>query len=162
MGTEPRVVDEAGKAAFQSPAAEDVVVRATGEETDGQYDMVELTIPPGPAVTPLHIHHDNDEAMYVIEGEVTVKLGEKRHVLEAGGYTMAPRGLAHTYRNSGDSPARVLFIYTPGNHWRYLDETGKHGPVEDESDVERLLPVLESYGIEMVGPPIGQGSDDRP
>ena len=154
MSARPRVVDNAGKAAFQSPAAEDVVVRATGEETDGQYDMVEVTIPPGPGITPLHVHHDNDEAMHVIEGEVTVKLGEERHVLEAGGYVMAPRGLPHTYRNSGTDPARVLFIYTPGNHWQYLKEAGERGPVEDESDVEELLPILEDYGIEMVGPPL--------
>ena len=154
MSAEPRVVGNAGKATFQSPAAEDVVVRATGEETNGQYDVVEVTIPAGPGVTPLHVHHDNDEAMHVIEGEITVKLGKERHVLAAGGYVMAPRGLPHTYRNSGDDPARVLFIYTPGNHWRYLLETGEHGPVENESDIEALLPILEDYGIEMVGPPL--------
>lgn len=160
MSSEPRIVDGTGKAAFQSPAAEDVVVRATGEETDGQYDMVEVTIPPGPAVTPLHIHHDNDEAMHVIEGEVAVKLGEEQQVLEAGAYAMAPRGLPHTYRNSGEEPARVLFIYTPGNHWRYLKETGERGPVEDESDIEELLPILEEYGIEMVGPPMGGSQEE--
>ncbi len=159
MNTEPRVVDRAGKATFQSPAAEDVVVRATGDETDGQYDVMEITIPPGPGVTPLHVHHDNDEAMHVIEGEVTVKLGEKRHVLEAGAYAMAPRGLPHTYRNSGEEPARVLFVYTPGNHWRYLQETGERGPVEDESDVEELVPILEKFGIEMVGPPLDGDSE---
>jgi quercetin dioxygenase-like cupin family protein len=154
MSSDPRVVDDQGKAAFQSPAAEDVVVRATGEETDGQYDMVEVTIPPGPAVTPLHVHHENDEAMYVIEGEVAVELGEEHRVLKTGAYAMAPRGLPHTYRNSGEEAARVLFVYTPGNHWQYLEETGERGPVEDESDVEALIPVLEAYGIEMVGPPM--------
>jgi quercetin dioxygenase-like cupin family protein len=162
MNSERRVVDERGKAAFQSPAAEDVVVRATGEETDGRYDMVEVTVPPGPAVTPLHVHHDNDEAMYVVEGEVTVRLGEDRHVLETGAYAMAPRGLPHTYRNSGEGPARVLFVYTPGNHWQYLRETGERGPVEDESDIEALLPILEEYGIEMVGPPMDGPREEEP
>lgn len=161
MSGKPRIVDKAGKVSFQSPAAEDVVVRATGEETDGQYDMVEITIPPGPGVTPLHVHHDNDEAIHVIAGEVTVKLGEERHVLEAGAYAMAPRGLPHTYRNSGEEPARALFVYTPGNHWRYLQETGERGPVEDESGIEELLPILEEYGIEMVGPPLDGESEGQ-
>ncbi len=160
MSTEPRITGEAGIASFQSPAAEDVVVRATGEETDGQYDLVEFTIPPGPGVTPLHVHHDNDEAMHVIDGELTVKLGEDRHVLESGAYAVAPRGLPHTYRNSGDSPAQVLFIFTPGNHWQYLQEAGDRGPVEDEADIEALLPILEAYGIEMVGPPL-DGESER-
>ncbi len=154
MSGDSQVIDTTGKASFQSPAGEQVVVRATGEETDGQYDLVEFTIPPGPGVTPLHVHHDNDEAMHVIEGELTVKLGEEIRVLEAGAYGMAPRGLPHTYRNSGDGPARVLFIFTPGNHCQYLQEAGERGPVEDEADIEALLPILESYGIEMVGPPL--------
>lgn len=113
---DPEVVDASGKAAFQSPAAEDVVVRAIGAETDGRYDLVELTIPPGPGVTPLHVHHANDEAMLVLEGELPVKLGDVRRVLEAGGFAMAPRGLEHTYRNTGADPARVLFVFTPGGH----------------------------------------------
>ena len=54
----------------------------------------------------------------------------------------------------------MLFIYTPGNHWRYLEETGERGPVEDESDVETLLPILEEYGIEMVGPPLGGPAEE--
>ena len=162
MSADPYVIDGAGKETFQSPAAETVVVRATGEETNGQYDIVEVTIPPGPGVTPVHVHHDNDEAMHVLEGEVTVELGESRHELEAGAYAMAPRGLPHTYRNSGDDPARVLFIYTPGDHWGYLQETGERGPVEDESDVEALLPILQAYGIEMTGPPLaGTPAEDQ-
>lgn len=151
---EPHVIDTAGIAAFQSPAGEDVVVRSTGAETDGQYDVVEVTIPPGPSVTPMHVHHDNDEAMHVIEGEVTVKLGKQHHLLEAGAFAIAPRGVPHTYRNPGANPARVLFVYTPGNHWQDLQEAGTRGPVEDESDMDALLPILEEYGIEMVGPPL--------
>ena len=97
--------------------------------------------------------------MHVIEGEVTVQVGDERHRLGPGAFVNAPTGLAHTYRNSGDGPARVLFTLTPGNGWGYLQEAGEHGPVEDESDMERLVPILESYGIEIVGPPLDQTSD---
>lgn len=161
MGDETRVVRE-GVAAFESPAGEDVVVRASGNESDGHYDLLELTVPPGPGVTPMHIHREMDEAMYVIEGELTVQLGEDRRVLEVGSYAMAPRGVPHTYRNSGNGPARVLFINTPGNSWRYLEEAAEHGPVENESDMERILPILESHGVEVVGPPLdAEGREGR-
>ena len=159
MSNETHVVEPDGIASFESPAGEMVVVRATGDETGGSYDLIELTIPPGPGVTPLHVHHDNDEAMYVVEGVLTAQLGDDRHVLTRGSYALAPRGLPHTYRNSGDEPARVLFTLTPGNGWGYLQEAGEHGPVEDESDMERLVPILESYGIEIVGPPLDQAAD---
>lgn len=161
MTDEPHVVGPNGVAAFESPAGEDVVVKASGHETGGSYDILQLTIEPGPGITPLHIHHENDEAMYVLDGEVTVRLDDDRHVLGAGSYAMAPRGVPHTYRNSGSGPARVLFVNSPGNNWEYLEAAAEHGPVESESDVERLLPVLESYGVEMVGPPLDGSDGDR-
>jgi quercetin dioxygenase-like cupin family protein len=159
MSKETHVVGPDGLTSFESPMDEEVVVRATGEETGGSYDLIEFVHPPGPGTTPMHVHHDNDEAMLVLEGELTVQLGADRHVLEPGSYAMAERGVPHTYRNSGDGPARVLFILSPGNGWGYLQETAEAGPVEDESDMERMLPILESYGVEVVGPPL-DGDDD--
>lgn len=154
MSDEAHIVDPDGISAFKSPAGEDIVVRASGVESGGHYDLLEFTIEPGPGVTPLHIHHDNEEAVYVLEGELTVQVGDDFHTLRPGSYAMAPRGVPHTYRSSGDKSARVLFTYMPGNHWQMLEEAAKHGPVEDESDIERVRPILESYGIELVGPPL--------
>jgi quercetin dioxygenase-like cupin family protein len=159
MTDHPYPIVAEGVAQFESPAGEDVVVRATGDETDGAYDILDLTIPPGPGVTPLHVHHENDEAILVLTGEVTVQLGDDRHRIGPGGFVNAPSGLAHTYRNSGDGPARALFVLTPGNNWEYLLEAARHGPVEDESDIEKLVPILESHGVEMVGPPLDGGSE---
>jgi quercetin dioxygenase-like cupin family protein len=161
MSGESRVVGPEGVATFESPASEAVVVRASGNESGGHYDLVELTIDPGPGVTPMHIHHETDEAMFVLEGELTVQLEDERHVLPAGAYAMAPREVPHTYRNSGDGQARVLFINSPGNNWEYLKAAGELGPVEDKSDIERLLPVLESYGVEIVGPPLTDDGEDQ-
>lgn len=160
MSSEPHVIEPDGVEAFESPAGEPVVVRATGAESGGAYDLLEVTISPGPGITPMHIHHDMDEAMYVLAGEITIKLGNEHHVLTPGSYAMAPRGVPHTYRNSGREPARVLFLNTPGNNWEYLKIAARHGPVEDESDIEALLPILEEYGIEMVGPPISAETDE--
>lgn len=162
MSSNAQVVGPAGVTSFESPAAEDVVVRATGEETGGHYDLLELTIPPGPAVTPLHIHHENDEAMYVLEGTLLVQLGEERHVLPEGAFANAPQGMPHTYANVGDGPARVLFTLVPGDHWHYLEAAVKHGPVEDEADIQQLVPILEAHGVEIVGPPLDKEAGGNP
>jgi mannose-6-phosphate isomerase-like protein (cupin superfamily) len=69
---DPHVIGPEGVAAFESPAGEDVVVRAGGDESGGSYDLMEVTVPPGPGVTPLHVHHDNDEAFYVLDGELSL------------------------------------------------------------------------------------------
>lgn len=139
---------------FTSPANEDVVVLEAGDGSPDSFDLLEMTVPPGPGVTPLHIHHDNDEGFYVLEGELTVRIEDETHVLEAGEYALGPRGVPHTYRNSGERPARVLILYAPGAHWRMLEEAGAKGPVEDESDIEDLAPILDEYGVEMVGRPL--------
>lgn len=159
--TDAHVVGPAGIADFESPAAEDVVVRASGTESGGQYDLLELTIPPGPGVTPLHIHHETDEAMLVLDGSLEVKLGEDVHDLATGAFAWAPQGLAHTYRNASAKPARVLFVLSPGNNWAYLRAAAEHGPVETDEDMERILPILEEHGVEVVGPPLnGPGATD--
>lgn len=154
MSNEAHIVGTEGIVSFESPAGEDVIVKASGNESSGHYDLLEFTIKPGPGITPLHVHRDNEEAIYVLEGELTVQLGEDLHILGPGAYAMASRGVPHTYRNSGNKPAIVLFTYMPGNHWQMLEEAAEVGPVKDESDIERLLPILKSYGVEMVGPPI--------
>lgn len=159
MSDETHVVGREGIATVESPAGESVVVRASGKESGGSYDLGELTIPPGPGVTPMHIHHEMDEAMYVLEGELTVQLGDDRHVLTPGSYAMAPRGVPHTY-HAGDDHAHVLFINSPGNNWGYLEAAAEHGPVQDKSDIERMLPILVTHGVEMVGPPVDDEVDD--
>jgi mannose-6-phosphate isomerase-like protein (cupin superfamily) len=162
MIDEAHVIGSTGVARFESPAGEAVVVRATGEETDGAYDVLDITIPPGPGVTPLHVHHTNDEATLVLEGELTVRLGDEDRVLGPGEFVNAPSGLPHTYRNSGEVPTRALFVMSPGNNWRYLQEAAEHGPVEDESDLEKLVPILESHDVEVVGPPIEGAPEGGP
>lgn len=159
MSDEGHVVGPDGIAAFEAPSGEGpMVVRASGDETGGAYDIVEAIIEPGPGVTPLHVHHDNDEAILVLDGELTVQIDDEIHTLPAGGYAMAPRTIPHTYQNSGRDPARVQFIYSPGEHWGYLEEAAAEGPVEDDADIERMLPILESHGIEMVGPPLDESA----
>lgn len=154
MSAETHFVDTTGIARFESPAGEDVIVRASGDETAGHYDLLEFSIPPGPGVTPLHIHRNNDEAIFLLDGELTVQLGDEQHLLSPGEFAMAARGVPHTYQNTGNEPARVLFTYMPGNHWPMLKEAAKHGPVTDDADMEQMLPILESHGVEMVGPPL--------
>jgi hypothetical protein len=71
--------------------------------------------PPGPPryVAPLHIHHRDDEAWYVLEGVLCVRVGEESVELGPGAGVLVPRGTAHTYWNPGPGPARYLLLMTP-------------------------------------------------
>ena len=64
-------------------------------------------------IAPLHIHHADDEAWYVLEGALGFRLGDEEVIARAGSGVLASRGTPHTYWNAGDEEARYLLIMTP-------------------------------------------------
>jgi mannose-6-phosphate isomerase-like protein (cupin superfamily) len=87
-----------------------VLVR--GADSDGRIAVMDNHVAPGTAQPPLHFH-DFDEAFYVLEGELTFQLGERRELRRAGELVFAPRAVHHTFANLGEVPARTLIISTP-------------------------------------------------
>jgi mannose-6-phosphate isomerase-like protein (cupin superfamily) len=67
-------------------------------------------------IAPLHIHHEDDEAWYVLEGTLRVRLGEASVELPAGAAVIASRGTPHTFWNPSPEPARYLLVMTPRIH----------------------------------------------
>ena len=83
--------------------------------------IVEWTDPGGgsdpPAyIAPLHVHHADDEAWYVLEGALAFRVGDEEILAEAGAGAAAPRGVAHTYWNPRPGPARYLLAMGPTIH----------------------------------------------
>jgi uncharacterized cupin superfamily protein len=64
-------------------------------------------------IAPLHVHHADDEAWYVLEGELGFRLGDEEVIARAGSAVLASRGTPHTYWNAGDQEARYLLVMTP-------------------------------------------------
>jgi mannose-6-phosphate isomerase-like protein (cupin superfamily) len=64
-------------------------------------------------IAPLHIHHEDDEAWYVVEGALVVRSGDADVHLPAGGAAIVPRGTPHTYWNPEPGPTRYLLVMTP-------------------------------------------------
>jgi mannose-6-phosphate isomerase-like protein (cupin superfamily) len=86
-------------------------IKATGKDTGGLYTLVEVMDPEG-AEGPLHVHHREDEGFWVLEGEVTFRIGERMLKASAGSFVFGPKGVPHTYRVDV-GPARLLFILSP-------------------------------------------------
>lgn len=70
--------------------------------------------PPGPPryIAPLHLHHHDDEAWYVLEGKLCVLVGDEQVELNGGAGVLVPRGIKHTYWNPAPAPVRYLLIMT--------------------------------------------------
>jgi mannose-6-phosphate isomerase-like protein (cupin superfamily) len=110
-----------------SPAASIVVAEWTdpGGGTD-----------PPSYVAPLHVHHDDDEAWYVLEGGLCIRVDDEDVDVPAGGALLVPRGTPHTYWNPRPEPTRYLLIMTPRIH-RLIEAL--HAPGERDPDAVRAL-----------------------
>lgn len=84
---------------------------------DGSFVIAEWRdagAPPGPPrlIAPLHLHHHDDEAWYVLEGRLIVRVGDDDIECSVGSAVMVPRGTPHTYWNPDPTQARYLLVMT--------------------------------------------------
>jgi quercetin dioxygenase-like cupin family protein len=134
------------------------IFKATAETTSGRLWVQEQTGERGFA-TPVHRHTREDEAFYVLEGELSVYVGDEVIRAEAGSFLWAPRDVDHAFCVESDR-ARFLAMATPGGLDGFFFATGEPAgaltvppPPDRPPDVDALVRVLTEYGVEMVGPP---------
>src|SRR5471030_183240 len=80
---------------------------ATGDDTNGKYAIWEAIVPPGDGPPP-HVHSREEEGFYILEGEITLQVGEKRLVVTAGMFANMPVGTRHSFKNESDRLAKML------------------------------------------------------
>lgn len=132
---------------------------ATGEQTGGAYVLSEARVLPGGGPPP-HIHHREDEAFFVLEGEITFTLGGRKVVAKPGTFIQGPRGIPHAFKNESHVPARMLILVTPPGFEKFMAEIAQPVPSFDSppvpvtpADIQKLLAVAPNYGIEILPPP---------
>jgi mannose-6-phosphate isomerase-like protein (cupin superfamily) len=134
--------------------------KATGKQTNGTFTIIDQIIQPqsGP---PPHIHHREDEAFYVLDGQFAFLSGDTQGVFEAGSFVYIPRGTLHTFRNIGQRPGRLLVTITPGGLEEFFYAIGT--PATDPSTplafdpavIDRLMKLAEQYHMDIVHPEAG-------
>jgi quercetin dioxygenase-like cupin family protein len=124
------------------------VLRATAAGTSGAFGLIEhLSVRPGFA-SPYHTHHKEDESFYIIEGEMAVCCGGKWMVAGAGAFVFLPRDVPHGFKITGDTPARLLLLVSPGGFEQFVIEmsAAHHAPMAELAakyhvDVHGALPL---------------------
>lgn len=71
------------------------------------------------------MHHAEEEAFYILEGQLTVTCGDRSWQVGPGAFVLLPRGIAHTFRVQGSEPARLLQITAPAGFERFAEEVGE-------------------------------------
>lgn len=132
-------------------------LKASGEQTGGAFGLIEQVLPPGFA-PPLHIHHDEDEAFYLLEGEMSFTCGDQTTRAKPGSFIFFPRDIPHWFRVEGTKSARLLQLNAPAGLERFFVEAGKPAtelvlPPAELPDLEKLVSIAAKYNLEILGPP---------
>lgn len=121
-------------------------IHVEGPECRNAYALVEMTAPEGD-MPPLHVHHRDDEAFYVLDGRLTLFVGKRAIQLDAGECALAPSGTPHTYRAEADG-TRWLVVCSPAGFEGFVRDVAAAG-----RDPAVLAGVAMRYGVEILGPP---------
>ena len=132
-----------------------MTLKATGESTGGHLVLIENLTAPGGGPPP-HIHTREDEFFYVLDGTFEIRIGDELHAVGPGGYAYVPRGTVHNFRNTADTPSRLLVGFTPAGMEGFFREAGRPAtddgpaPPVDADEIARTIAAAPKYGLEAV------------
>ena len=148
-------VYQPGQAALRWLGETSTYFLATGDQTQGAFCLVDERARRGESV-PLHRHPDDMESFYVLEGELTLFVGDGPGVLAPpGSFAHIPGGVVHGFRVES-ATARYLILTTPrhGEFYRAITIPSREGglPPVEPIDGSLIKQAAQDYGIEFVGP----------
>jgi quercetin dioxygenase-like cupin family protein len=129
--------------------------KATSAETSGAYTVIEVISLPGNGPPP-HLHENEDESIYVIDGEFEILLGAKTMQAEPGAFVFIPKRTVHRFRCIGDGPGKVLLHFTPGGIEGFFREAGVPvtndglAPSVDSGEITRTDMAGKRYGLRVI------------
>lgn len=134
--------------------------RILGESsnTNGAFSLVHLTHRHGEG-TPLHVHHNDDEAFFVLHGDVKGMCGDTAWEASGGSFVWLPRGVPHAFQAVSELPLELLVMSISGSFDTFVAEAGD--PLVDGADTAatvldptRLADIAAPHDIEILGPPV--------
>ena len=134
---------------IEGPAGGPLTFKVRGEQTGGSLTAFENVVAPGDG-PPLHTHASEDEAWYVIAGELRFQLGDERAAAPAGSFVFVPRGTPHCFVNAGAEPARILVLFTPSGMERFFDRFAALAAF----DPSAFAAIGAGVGMNVTGPPL--------
>ena len=133
-------------------------IKTDGAASGGRVMVTEQLAPRG-AGSPLHVHHNEDEWFYVLEGELTIWVAGKTIVAGTGGFVFGPRDVPHTFIVSSER-ARFLLVTEPAGMEGFIRALAVPAAAPEippaptaPPDMAPVLQAAAEHGIEILGPP---------
>lgn len=107
---------------------------------------------------PLHVHHDEDEAFYLLDGTMRFRCGEREFDVARGDFVLVPRGTPHAFKVGPDG-AHTLQVGTSGMLAGFMEAAGEPAPEpvlppDAEFDRAHVAAIAERFDMTVVGPPL--------
>ena len=97
-----------------------------------------------------HLHYDQDEWFYAVEGEFIIEVGQERHQLKPGDSLLGPRGVPHVWAYVGDTRGKILIVFSPaGKMEAFFREVTKSNAMPPQDPA-----LWRAHGMELLGPPL--------
>lgn len=139
-----------------------IIIKASAEQNGNQFSLFEQSAPGGSA-TPFHVHPEDDESFYVLDGALTFYLEDGNSIpASAGSFVHVPGGTGHAFRVDSEI-ARMLILTTP-QHERFIRAASNPAqartlPPHAPPDMEKIKAAAHEYGVEILGPPPGDRAE---
>ena len=143
---------------LMNPIGGRMVTKARAQDTGG-YTLHENILPAGSPGPLPHIHRNHEEAFYVLEGELTMRVGARTITAPVGSFVVVPRGVVHQPSNPGTQSTRVLLIFSPAGMDGFFTEAAERRiPLQaiPNVPVAQALPAdfAQKYGFEFAEFPL--------
>jgi quercetin dioxygenase-like cupin family protein len=130
-------------------------IKLTAADTNGQFSLVDELVPAG-STTPYHIHHNEDETFYIIEGEAEFVVDGRLVSAKTGAVIFLPKNVPHGFRIIGDRPARILNFLTPGGAEQLFVQAGEPAaslelPPPSKLNIPKVIEVAKKLNCEVLG-----------
>ena len=130
--------------------------KVSAQDTGGAMCVFEFT---GNSGGPRHLHHDENEWIYVIAGDFEFEVGDKHFQASAGECVFLPRKVPHVWAYLSDRPGKVINVYQPAGRmeefFRALGKFDQKPPIHEALSLDEFHRFFETYGMKLTGPPLG-------
>jgi DNA-binding transcriptional MerR regulator/quercetin dioxygenase-like cupin family protein len=131
--------------------------KLSAKDTDGAMCVFEFT---GSGCGPRHLHHEQDEWIYIIEGELDFHVGAKQFRARAGQSVFIPRKVEHVWASANENPAKVIDTYQPaGTMEEFFRAVGKYDcngtpQIHEALLLDQMSGLFKDHGMDLCGPPV--------
>lgn len=130
---------------------DEITVKINGAQSGGAFTLVEAVTQPGGG-PPAHVHAREDELFQVLEGRVSFFAGDQWTEYGPGAVVFLPRGVAHTFRNTGSAPSRMSVLVQPSGFEIFFARCAAEFHRAAGPDMERIGAICAEHGIQFTAP----------